>query len=317
MLSYYMNINIICEPFIEITKCVDIKGFLFEYKHKKFIISIHHFLPISQIIDNNKNNINILINSNWSEILILEPREEDIYNNELIKNFNTKIPEKESILTVNNIKLIMNNIEMIPYNNIDSNNTIPYIIANIRNCNDINFSGFSGYPVFNIDNQLIGIFSKYNNVNNTVYILPIYILIKHFEKNNNIITTLSERPQKIKKYLVKNDYIYHKIFKSLSLNSYYLIEGDYDNYINTEINKEIVIQKFIKNDKIDDFTRLIQRDNDTFKITLRLLELLKLILSSRHFTILFESIIKLSRKLNINYYDIWLIYNNGNITLKI
>ena len=50
---------------------VSLNGFIFKFNNKNYIISIHHNLPIKSVYYDNSL-LNIKINSNWSEILILD-----------------------------------------------------------------------------------------------------------------------------------------------------------------------------------------------------------------------------------------------------
>lgn len=195
-----------------------LKGFILEYKKKKYIISIHHYLPIKKISYNDIE-LKQLINSYWSEILILEYNLSDFIS---YKKYHVSLPKLNTQLYFNNIELLVSDIVFFehPFNSV-------YIECKIKNDTLIDkikdiLPSLSGQPVFFDKNKknIIGIFSKFNQSNNTLLFIPIYVVIKNLNKNdNNNAYTISEP--------ITNDTIYHVNLKyNIPINAYFILEGD-------------------------------------------------------------------------------------------
>jgi len=193
-----------------------LKGFILEYNNVKYIISIHHNLPIKKILHNDIE-LTVIINSYWSEILILE------YNLSLFSIYN-----KINIsLPKNNTQLYFNNIELLVYNIVFINIPFkfPYIACKIKNeilidqIIDI-LPSLSGSPVFNKKKKIIVLFSKFDKSNNTLLFIPIYIVIKNLTKNNNNnIYTIS-------KSITKKTLYHYNLKLNLPIDIYFMLEGD-------------------------------------------------------------------------------------------
>jgi hypothetical protein len=251
-----------------------VKGFLLNYKSNKYIISVHHGLPILDTQD-------ILINCSWNELLILN-NSSDLLNLKEIKQLKYKIPPINNNLYImynynNEIKLIIEDYTLININNLPTNPQIIYIKASIISYQDT-LKSLSGSPVFNIYNKLIGIFCKQEN--NYVYILPTYYIIKTLEKKNNYSIyniNFNEPIKNINNYIVKNNTIYHaSLNMNIPLNAYFLLNGDEDNSILINKNYRIKYTDITNELPISNDRNIIEEDN-VFIVNASLLLFLKLL----------------------------------------
>ncbi len=284
-----VNLKINMQTFISSDLESKLNGFILNYNGVNYIVSVHHFLPIRSVYDLDTNNeLPILINSCWSEILILDSTNIDISKYKITEKIQNKFPKiDEHIFIKTNHKrydLKVVGYESIPFDNIQNNITIPQIKCSILY--DIeNVAGLSGSPVF-IKNKIVGIFSKYRPDTKTIYVIPIYVVIKNIEKNDNnhIYSIQTENIKKINSYNVKDNEIYHPTLKiNININTYFLLEGDTNNkviihYENKEKNKIEIeeIESSIKENLISpcDLNIVSRKDNLEFKINTRLLSLL-------------------------------------------
>lgn len=231
---------------------LSLKGFYFKFESNIYILSIHHNLPIKNITFNDIN-LDIIINSQWSEVLILDGIN---YNKKykLYKIIQNKLPKINNIIHMLKYSLIIVDYEFINFDNIDGPE-IPYIKCKLLENDNINYNilkGLSGTPVF-FNNKIIGIFSNYilYKYEHYIRILPIYIYIKNLKKNNNNdIYTSSYNIKKINRYNVINDNnikkIYHnKLNIKVPLTTYFLLELDISNIL-ININNNNYILKDIK-----------------------------------------------------------------------
>jgi len=234
-------------------------GWSFKYENKSYLITPHHFLPIDTIVmDEIK--LNILVNSSWADVLICELPEHIKINK---SKFSNAIPKKDSKLYYisNNKKfdITCDSFEYIDFNDICSRYKQIYIKAITKPLEKAH--GLSGTPVFNEDNQVIGMITKYINDKETFLILPIYCIIKNIiKKSSNNIFKIDDKFDifKIGKYNVEcigeKRTIYNPFLKTkILLDTYYLIEGDEDKKINMTVadNKDIVSieGEFVKENK--------------------------------------------------------------------
>jgi hypothetical protein len=231
---------------IVINFCV--KGFILNYKSNKYMITVHHGLPLGEkaIADHELcltdheplvlNDTDILINCVWNELLIIDSGNRNI-NLKEIKQIKYKIPSINNYIYImynhhNEIKLIIENYILININNLPTNPQIIYIKA-LFVSHTGSVSGLSGSPVFDSYNKLIGILCKQEG--NYIYILPAYYIIKTLEKknNNSIYDFQYDDPiNNINNFKVTDDTIYHpSLGIVMPLNAYYLLNGDEDNEI--------------------------------------------------------------------------------------
>ena len=310
-----------CDEFLtKIIPCTS-TGFLINYEGVNYGVTVHHFLPINNIfIEESKDNINILTNSVWSEILIFSINNINIEKYKIHKQIKKKIPTQEDKFIMNsniNEKILMkfNKYDFLPYDNINIEYTIPYIKANILDDTQklADLSGLSGSPVFLNDN-IIGIFSKYDIANNIVFIIPIYVLIKNLQKKDNYhIYNLPIKPKKISKFNVQdNGTIYHSTLKiNIPLNTYMLLEGDEGSIFNIETDFNITDCETIIIDDLNEhlYSNIVIRDESKYLLTPRFLVLLKLIYKP----VILKKIIIQINKLSDNNNLLWLVVQNKSL----
>jgi hypothetical protein len=277
------------------------------YKNNNYILSLHHNLPIMSCFDEQKNQMNICINSNWSETIIIDNSE---YKSESISEFQNKIPKEKTELTLKSDKrysLILHGVIFIPFDNLSENLKLPYIAAYCTE-NIKNISGMSGSPVF-CDNKLIGLFSKYDSINNLYYILPIYIIIKNIEKKNNntIFCSNNTNIKKINNFNIKDDMVYHRTLNiKIPINTFFLIEGDDDLTFIGENNITIYIKPYTDL-VLPNINDIICEDN-SYKLTIRLMTLLKILNFPK------KIIIDILQKTNENK-ELWFKLNGNDVTI--
>jgi len=249
---HHLNLTLISSKFLNKHIEIQLKGFIFNFLNINYIITLHHNLPIENVLYNT-NLMDILINSNWSEILILDATNINIVNYKINKFYCNKLPNINTIIYIEELNTRKNYIlevikyEFLLFDNLQDDYLMPYIVGKFNTpiSADI-LVGMSGSPVYSKE-KLIGIFSKYDINLKIAYILPIYIVIKNLTKQDNknvytIDTIESPRAscfaekytniKKINSYNVKSNQIYYPIFKLyIPLKTFLLIEGDQNKFI--------------------------------------------------------------------------------------
>ena len=264
-----------------------VTGFVLNYNGKNQIITIHHFLPINKVYERETNNeLDIEINSSWNEGLILKTDNVDLSKYKIFSKVHNNIPKLNSRLSMktdgNRIELEFIGYDMFPFNNIQLDVQMIFIKARIITNID-NFAGYCGSPVF-IKNKIIGIFSKIRTDSNIAYIIPIYIITKNLEKedNSNIYTMNVKNIQKIGSWIVnKDNEVYHPTLKlNIPIATYFLIEGDLNFksiiYFGKKKTSIDLIQTVTKKDQVSDSdVNIVTRNVSEYKVNLRLLSFLK------------------------------------------
>ena len=269
----------------EIEKIVT--GFVLNYNSKNYIITTHHFLPINKVYDIETNNeLAIEINSSWNEGLILETENVDLSKYKIFSKVHNTIPKLDSNLFMKShdkrYELEIIGYDMLPFDSIQSD--VPILLIKTRILSKIDtLAGFSGSPVF-IKNKIVGVLTKIRKDANIVYIIPIYVITKNLDKqdNSNIYTTNVSDIKKIGSWIVnKNNEVYHPTLKiNIPISSYFLLEGD-SNYKTIIVygNKKSsvdLVQSIIKTDLASDCDKnIIKRNDSEYKINIRLLSYLK------------------------------------------
>lgn len=200
--------------------------FNFKYKDSDYVVTLHHGQLIdSVIIEDNKYSITNenIINTIWNEILVIKNTQ--ISNYKIFKNYRLYAPHKDDLLFIKtngpNIQIKMKNYKFINLNNMNFNPYNLYLECEINETYDLR--SLSGSPIITKDNTLIGIMAKYDIINNLVYVIPIYYLIKTLTKvnNNEIYGVNFEGICDVPKTL------YHKFLKTeLPIETYIMLEGD-------------------------------------------------------------------------------------------
>jgi hypothetical protein len=264
-----------------------VTGFVFNYNGKNQIVTVHHFLPIDKVYERETNNeLDIEINSSWNEGLILKTDNVDLSKYKIFSKVHNNIPKLNSRLSMktdgNRIEFEFIGYDMFPFDNIQLDVPILFIKARIITNID-NFAGYCGSPVF-IKNKIIGIFSKIRTDSNIAYIIPIYIITKNLEKedNSNIYTMNVKNIQKIGSWIVnKDNEVYHPTLKlNIPIATYFLIEGDLNFksiiYFGKKKTSIDLLQTVTKKDLVSDSdVNIITRNVSEYKLNLRLLSFLK------------------------------------------
>jgi hypothetical protein len=163
-------------------------SFILNYKKINYIISLHHNLPIDKVYNDLNIELNIKVNSCWSEVLILQTDNVDIEKYHINSKIQNKIPKINQVMYIKTndqrYETIMIDHVFIPFDNINNELTIPYLRTRLYEKIE-NLSGLSGSPVY-IEDSLIGVFSKFDIEESIAYIIPIYIIIKNITKKDNI-----------------------------------------------------------------------------------------------------------------------------------
>jgi hypothetical protein len=270
-----INISILTEDFYNKRIKLNLNGFYIKYNSNIYLITLHHNLPI-YLVKYNDITLDVLIDSCWNELLILENKniKKDIM---IHTNWCHILKDTKTIYIIkDNYKIMFNNIdyEFIEYNNLESGSKIPYITAKtIDTFSPTFFVGSSGCPVY-MNEKLIGIFSRYNISNNKVYIIPILVVLKTLlKKDNNKICIPNKKIKKIDYYNVEDNKIFYKgLNMYIPLDTYYLLEGNINN-------KKCILEN---NEKIlfnDTFDELLNKNSlsiidNKYRIDYRLLTLL-------------------------------------------
>ena len=320
MASNTLSLKIISQSYLSKHIKMDMKGFLINYNKRKYIGTIHHFVPIDKVINNLNNEVNIILNSCWSEILLLDPNDFDTSNIKIIKDIQNRLPNIENKLIMesetNRISLTVCGFDMIPYDNINCKYTLPYIKAKIDDVGK--YIGLSGSPVF-LNNKLVGIFSKYYPNENIALIIPTYVLIQNIKKkNNDHIYEFPFCPKKINKYIVRDYQIYHSTLRyTISLNTYILLEGDEDNLLKLLDNENKI--EYTEMQINNDLDKIIEKDiikkDKLTKITSRMLNLLKKIFQPDILAYIFMLINEAITKDSIDPNDLWLEYSENRFKI--
>ena len=261
-------------------------GFLINFKNNNYIITVHHFFPIDLkeiYYKNDKDNIklNVISRSYWNEILILGSNTIINNNHKLFKinNFKLIIPKINETIFISEEKTFIKNVKYFPLGMIPGYPRIKYL--EIENNNNI--ENKSGDPVFDANSKIIGILSKSGH--NNIYVLPIIYLLKTLiKKDNSKVYFIENRNKinKIKRYKVKNNYIFTKSLNEIPLDCYFLLEGDsekeerifYENNSNFQVVRyENVNKKML----ISNEAELIKVNDNKYKINIILMKYLKIL----------------------------------------
>ena len=297
-----ISLSIKCQAFMNKDYRENLTGFLLQYNNTIYLISVHHHLPIANVYENQTESAcNILINSCWSEALIMDSHNIDTTQFTVFKKIQNSIKsfgDSEIFALIdgerNGIEISRTTYE--PFDYLNFSPETPYLIGKLR-FPKASLAGNSGAPVFireGNEDILIGVISKYDLNSHCVYIIPIYVFIKAFDKKDNstIYGVDCTNATKIGAYNVTEDLelgktIYHPTLKvSIPLSTYFLIEGDENSTFTINYNvcnkgKNINIINNVNTISINHNlivsheNSLLISDQGRFKINLRLLSLFK------------------------------------------
>lgn len=340
-----LTINSKLQQIEYIQKNINTTGFIFNKFCENYIVTVHHGLPIenSQV---DTTNLDIVKDCIWNELLILKSTNE--LNKEYInyKKIKYKIPNinEELYIKLNDRIIVLKNATYINMHlyDIPTNPKIPYIKLDIYN-GEIRES-LSGSPIIDKNNYLIGILSKIDNTDKSVYIIPSYILMKTLTKTNKIYDIICniEDIDRINNIKVKDNFILHKSMHiTIPISTYFLIEGNIESSIKInnnlyrfiDITEKLYINNtntlLVDNILISSVDNILISSvyNTKYEMTIRLLKLIKLYfieISSDIFKILKENfknkiylyinIERISNKLK--YYEFNILFDERNINLK-
>ena len=235
---YYMenkktfNISYELETINDIVISVKVKGFILNYNSNDYIITLHRYYPLSKI-KVEETNANVIINSSWNELLILE---NNINFEHKIKNIKLSLPAIGEDVFCESNNLIVSDYSMFNLYNLPFYPRILYI--KLTNTSEKIY--YAGLPVFQKDGKLIGIVS--NIIKNEIFVLPSYYIIKSFQKTRNdkiFGITMTEDLNKIDKYNVCDKIVYHNVLGiKIPVDVYFMLEGD--------ANKTVLLNKIIE-----------------------------------------------------------------------
>jgi hypothetical protein len=277
-----LNITSELQMIEHMKKKISTTGFIINKFSENYIVTVHHGLPINRCTTD-LYNLKIIKDCIWNELLILKSNTINYDSYNVFKKCKYRIPKNydmlyiktnDTIVTLTNASIVHLNLFEIP-----TNPKIPYIKLDIYS-NDVEQS-MSGSPVIDGNNYLIGILAKKNDIDKSVYVIPIYILVKSLIKNNNnsiFDINCKENIYKINNVKVNNNLIFHKQLDILiPLSTYFMIEGDISNSI--KINNTYYEYININDQLYINNTNKIIVNNRKHEITTRLLKLIKIYFS--------------------------------------
>lgn len=253
------------------------KGFIFNYMNINYIISVHHFQSILRC---SFDDIRLSLKEHilWNELSIYEA---PILNGfEVIKSYSVQLKKFKMIFMKDKDNTMLSfpfiDFKYIYYNPITRQQNM-YIRFQVNNMDG--FKGLSGSPIFNENNNLVGVFCKIEIEDDKIYglALPTIYLIKSLTKKDNSSNYLLDLPLKISDKSNKlgnhiiyyeektNMYtIYHKSLKyTIGLDVFMSLEGDIDmvtTYNNTEL-------QYIKDERFDNTLKII-KDGEKIKLNM-------------------------------------------------
>ena len=305
----------------EFSTSMTLKGFMIEHNSKKHLITVHHNFPINYIMIEDEK-IPIEINSNWNEMLILNP--DKIINKAIVNNnFYNRIPKdnEDIFMKTNSKRYEMKTVgfDFLPFDNLPYSPYTPFITAKFME-EEKDYSGLSGAPVF-IDNKLVGAFCKYKMKEKLAYIIPAYIILKTLDKTDNdtVYGTDLTNITKINNYNVNDNMIYHPTLKiKIPIETNFMIEGDNNItfIINYNMNKKKEVVETNLSSKtyfLNSISDIIEKPDNIYMITNRFLILFKLY-SNQACCMLLQKLMTLSKK-KIN--NIWLNYDSESEQIKL
>jgi len=313
-----VKINYTLDIIDDVNIDVNLNGFILNYNSIDYIITLHNYGPVYNIkIGNTDANIlinsscNILINSSWNELLILENNLETPVNQK-IKNVKLGLPEISQELYCNNDKYTVYGYS---FNNINNIPLYPRILYIKIKCDADNIKNIVGSPVFQKDGKLVGILAN-TIYDDFVYVLPSYYIIKTLQKecNDKIYKINHNSINKINKYIVNNNSIYHNTLGiRVPLDVYTTLEGDENKMVIINKNEE---QRYIEiNMPNISNERFLKKENENYIVNAALLITLKVI--NNRITSNFINFVKshLNEKILLNIKKNELSNDIGNLSL--
>ncbi len=236
------------------------------YNKETYYVFPHHDNSIIRSELKN-NNLELYQYSKWNELIIYkELKNINLINRKKFKSFNSRIPNNIFTYFVNNYNTKIKFIEVtfLPLKMLPD---YPYLIY-YKFKMQKNYECNSGDPVFDYNNNLIGIISKQEN--KYCYVIPSIYIIKIFSKQNDIYLPNIESTKNItyiERYKIKkvkmSMIFYRPIGINIPLSAYFLIEGDINKHVNiTENNiKKRIFYTQYNNFKFKITNKIILNEN--------------------------------------------------------
>jgi len=273
----------------------DCTGFIVKFESKKFIVSVHHFLPLISTylnINSEKIKLNKIKDIYWNEINIFEFSDSKFFlNTKIIKDLKTRFIKPGQTIKIE----IKNKFEKFPsvdYQVIALNPLsklrgiyMRFYIGEYKDDENLKiFKGLSGSPVFSNEDFLIGLFCKIQIIDNRIFglVLPTIYIIKSIIKNDSqslySINLDSYENLKIGNYdILKEEEVYHIYYPSIShkipIDIFHTLEGDDDKFLQIK-NPEISSLRYMKNENFDISLNIQKNSENQFKLNTGFLSLL-------------------------------------------
>ena len=301
-----INLSLKCKPFMTADYRESLTGFLLHLNNTTYLLSVHHHLPIENVYEKQTESpCNILVNSCWSEALIMDSQNIDTSQFTVFKKIQNSIKsfgDSDVFALIDGERNGINLSSVIyePFDYLNFSPDTPYLIGKLKFPKE-SLAGNSGAPIFireGNEDILIGVLSKHDLSTQSIYIIPIYVFIKSLEKRDNstIYGIDCTNATKIGAYNITEDIelgktIYHPTLKvSIPLSTYFLLEGDENSTFTINYNicrkgKNVNIINNVNTISINHNLivsheeSLLISDQGRFKINLRLLSLFKRIIN--------------------------------------
>jgi len=257
-------------------------GFIFSQKDKKYIVSVHHDMPIKYknikvTIDSLTFYTHVIHRPIWNELVVLDfPDTIDYELSIYCKGYKTSLNKDDKLHAPYISKIKYRELTQLPYYGFPWDYcSLYYKILFTDDCD----KNKSGMPIYDDKKRLVGIFSKREN--NIGYVIPSIYLQKTFERtdNDNIYIIEDKNITKVNNYNVNEKRkIYHPSLRDyIDLVCYFLLEGDKDKkeLIITEKKMQFVDYKIFTNILKPNFSTKIYIKDDSIKVNFSLITLLK------------------------------------------
>ena len=216
---------------------MDLFGFYYKYDDEYYFVTLNHNLPIQDHIILNEKKIPIFKNCVWNEIVVtkIKPKNNKKFvfyqggKKQILENKRYYFGENKEFMKYEGESFL--EINMIPNN--------PKNLYYKFKCKSFDPDiGESGTPILDDQDNIIGIFSKYDIKRKIAYVIPYLYIEKSITKQNKIFSVDYEisKIRKIYRYKVINSKIYYQpLNKYILLSTYFLLEG--------RIKKQIIVEK--------------------------------------------------------------------------
>lgn len=280
-----MNLSIIemeIESYDDTINTLVTTGFIFSIKYKKYIISVHHDMPIKYknikvTFDSFSFYTHVIHRPIWNELVVLDFPDTIDYDCPIYcKGMKLSLNKNDKLHASYISKIKYRELTQIPYYGFPWDYSSLYYKILFKDDCDKNKSGT---PIYDDKKRLVGIFSKRED--NIGYIIPSIYLQKTFERtdNDNIYIIEDKNITKVNNYFVnKERKIYYPSLRDyIDLICYFLLEGDKNKkeIVITDKEMKIVDYKIFTNILKPNFSTKIYINDDSIKVNFSLINLLK------------------------------------------